>query len=76
MKAKLKAMYSADSDTEALENYSPEHPDNFCILFRAMVGPEDMLGSANLSKTPRPDRGAFQLRCCLLAASKTQRTHD
>lgn len=43
MKAKLKSWYCPDIDD--LLNYSPENPENFCFLFRAMVGPCDEEGS-------------------------------
>ena len=36
MKAKLKNWYCPDIDD--LSNYSPVQSDNFCFLFRAMVG--------------------------------------
>jgi Immunity protein 8 len=42
MKAKLKTIYNPNIDD--LANYCPKIPDNFCILFRAMVGPEYGIG--------------------------------
>ncbi len=42
MRAKLKNIYNPNIDD--LVNYQPKIFDNFCILFRAMVGPEDGLG--------------------------------
>ncbi len=42
MNAKLKSWYCPD--IENLSNYSPAQPDNFCFLFRAMVGPTEREG--------------------------------
>jgi hypothetical protein len=43
MNAKLKSWYCPG--IEDLSNYSPLQLDNFCLLFRAMVGPADREGS-------------------------------
>ena len=42
MKAELKSIYNPTIDD--LGKYTPDIFDNFCILFRAMVGPKDGLG--------------------------------
>ena len=42
MNAKLKSWYCPD--IEDLSAYVPPQSDNFCFLFRAMVGPDDREG--------------------------------
>ena len=42
MKAELKSIY--DPSTQDLANYLPDDPNNFCVLFRAMVGIKDIEG--------------------------------
>lgn len=36
--AAVKAIYT--SDMNSLENYAPDHPELFCVVVRAMVGPK------------------------------------
>ena len=42
MKAKIKSIYNPEVDNVA--DYIPPEKDNFCILFRTMIGPEDEPG--------------------------------